>query len=215
MLNQVQQPIRLMTRWYSDEILGQTLAEFLIEHSAEIERWIIRPERLLMLHSGPFNNLGDGLAYEDANGNNCQKLTALRFAKLVLRKNIPEQLDAPQNGWHVHSFYPIPYLPIDWLGDKSFNYLTRHLAGYFVSGIEDNGDGLAALSADLKLVSSQSSVQLLRLSELLEPLIQQVWPFDIAASFWQEQLNRPLGFEHDPVELLANWASQIRRLVLC
>ncbi len=200
-----------MTRWHSDDVLGQTLALMLMEQAGEIARWQARPERLLMLHGGPFDNLGDGSVFGDGLDGSWQKLNGLRFARLVLRKNVAAQYDAEQGGWHVHAFYPIVQLPLEWTGDKSFRYLARHLAGYFVSGIESDGDGSQAAAADLELVASSSPAHLSYLREILEPLMQQLWPVEIAATFWQEQLNRPLRQEADALALLVEWALQFVR----
>jgi len=206
-----QQPIRLITRWHSNEGLGQTLALMLLEQAEELARWQARPERLLMLHGGPFDNLGDGLVFEAGLGDSWQKLSDLRFARLVLRKNVVAQYEAAREGWHVHAFYPVAQLPLEWTGDRSFRYLARHLAGYFVSGIESEWDGSQAAAADLELVASSGPAHMSYWREMLEPLVRQVWPVEIAATFWQEQLNRPLRQEDDAPALLAEWARQFEQ----
>lgn len=213
MQNQLPPPLKYLTRWYSDEILGQTLALLLVEHADEISSWKQRAERLLACHSGPFEDLGDGFALDEISGEAYQKLNGLRFAKLVLRKNLPAQFEAEADGWHVHAFYPIPQLPLAWPGDSNFRYLTRYIAGYFVSGVEGEGDGLAAMLADLKLVQAKSPASLEHLGETLEMLQTQSWPFEVAAAFWQEQLNRPLSLADYAPDLLAEWAAYIEEQI--
>ena len=153
--------------------------------------------------------MGDGLVFGDNRGNDWQKLSNLRFACLVLRKNGAEQYEAEREGWHVHAFYPVAQLSLEWTGDRSFRYLARHLAGYFVSGIESEGDGSPAVATDLELAARSGPAYLAYLREMVEPLVQQRWPIEIATTFWQEQLNRPLTQEDDALALLADWASQL------
>lgn len=209
MQNQLQQPVKYLTRWHSDDVFGQTLAVAAATQVQEIQQWARRPERLLALNVGPFDDIGDGFDVQDLGGNQVQKLNELRFARLVLRKNLPEQQAAHSDGWHVHAFYPEPQLPLNW-GDRHFLYLSRYAAGYFVSGVESSGDGIAALAEDLELAAS---VCCQRLHEALEPLIERSWPPEVAAAFWQEQLNRPLDNEEQAPELLLRWALRLQALV--
>lgn len=209
MQNQLQQPVKYITRWHSDELLGQTLALAVATQSQEIQQWMRRPERLLALNVGPFDDLGDGFDVQDFSGNQVQKLSELRFARLVLRKNLPEQQLAQSEGWHVHAFYPVPQLPLNW-ADRLFLYLCRYVAGYFVSGVESSGDGIAALAEDLELACAVCSQ---RLNEALEPLIERSLPPEVAAAFWQEQLNRPLDNEEQAPELLLRWALRLQALI--
>ena len=161
--NLLRPSLNYLTSWYDDERQGQTLAQLLIEYETEIAQWLRHPERLLVLHDGPFDNLGSGFGIDETSGLE-QKLGELSFVKLVLRKNLPQQYDADKSGWHVHAFYPIPRLPLFWSGSE-FNYLSKHIAGYFVSGVESEGDGLAALQEDLRLAAFQTPVCSQRLKE--------------------------------------------------
>jgi hypothetical protein len=214
MQNQLQQNLKYLTHWHSDEMLGQTLSLMLLDFASEIQHWQARPERLLVLHAGPFEDLGAGLMATELAEDAVQRLSYLRFAKLVLRKNSPEQLDVPVNGWHVHAFYPIPELPLWWSGDTAFRYLAYHIAGYFVAGIESSGDGTAAFASDIKLIHNSNPAQLQYLIEMLEPLLERSWPAEVGAAFWQEQLNRPLILDYSAAVLLEAWATHLRNLLV-